>query len=207
LRYRLIFVRPLLYTFRRCPYAIRARLAIFASGVDVEFHEVALRNKPRALLACSPKGTVPVLQCGDDSVLEESLDIMLWALRHNDPHDWLQGRPELTADAQMLLAENDGPFKQHLDRYKYADRYPQQSPAAYRALGESFLMQLEARLNRQTYLCGARISLADMAIAPFIRQFARVDSAWFYASPYLRLIDWLTEITNSELFVAVMRKS
>lgn len=199
-------MRPLLYTFRRCPYAIRARLAILSSGVDVELHEVTLRNKPQALLACSPKGTVPVLQQPDGSVLEESLDIMLWALLRNDPQNWLRGRRELSVETQMLLAENDGTFKQHLDRYKYADRYPQQTPAAYRALGEQFLVRLDTLLNQQAYLSGDRIGLADMAIVPFIRQFARVDSAWFYASPYLRLIAWLTEITNAELFVAVMRK-
>jgi glutathione S-transferase len=200
-------VRPLLYTFRRCPYAIRARLAILVSGVDVEFVEVSLRNKPQALLICSPKGTVPVLQLEDGTVLEQSLDIMCWALHRNDPQNWLQGRSELSIDAQTLIAANDGPFKYYLDRYKYADRYPQQTRDEYRAMGERFLAQLNERLTGQAHLTGELISLADMAIAPFIRQFAAVDNDWFYASPHSRLIDWLTKIIQSPLFIAVMRKS
>jgi glutathione S-transferase len=196
-------VKPTLYTFRRCPYAIRARLAIHVSGVEVEHCEVSLRNKPQALLACSPKGTVPVLQFADGSVLEESLDIMRWALLQHDPQDWLR---DGATETQTLIVENDGAFKSSLDRYKYADRYPEYPAAYYRSQTESFLTQLNARLTHQLHLLDDRVSLIDMAILPFIRQFAHVDRVWFYAAPYPHLIRWLSELLNSAPFTAVMQK-
>jgi glutathione S-transferase len=197
---------PIIYTFRRCPYALRARLAIAVSGVCVEHREVALSNKPQAMLAISPKGTVPVLQLVDGRVIEESLDIMLWALALNDPQRWLQGEKSLPDAAKELIDTNDGPFKFWLDRYKYADRYPDYPAEHYRQQAEEFLQHLESLLGVQEYLLGAHLSIADMAIFPFIRQFAAVDKAWFAASDYGRLQRWLDEQLVSELFSEVMVK-
>lgn len=197
---------PILYTFRRCPYAMRARLAIAASGVAVEQREIVLRNKPQAMLAISPKGTVPVLQLPDGRVIEQSLDIMLWALALNDPQQWLQGGKSLPAAAKELIDTNDGPFKHWLDRYKYADRYPEHPAEHYRQQAEVFLRQLEDLLGAHAYLLGERLSIADMAIFPFIRQFAAVDAAWFAASAYPHLQQWLGERLASDLFAQVMVK-
>lgn len=195
---------PILYTFRRCPYAMRARLAIAVSCVGVEHREIALRNKPQAMLAISPKGTVPVLQLIDGRVIEQSLDIMLWALALNDPQQWLQGRALLPDAAKALIDTNDGPFKYWLDRYKYADRYPEYPAEYYRLQADEFLRHLESVLEKQAYLLGARPSIADMAIFPFIRQFAAVDKAWFAASDHVRLQRWLGELLASDLFAEVM---
>jgi glutathione S-transferase len=164
---------------------MRARLAITVSGISVEHREIALRNKPQAMLAISPKGTVPVLQLVDGRVIEQSLDIMLWALALNDPQQWLQGERSLPDAAKALIDANDGPFKFWLDRYKYADRYPEHPVARYRQQAEAFLKYLESLLGAQQYLFGARLSIADMAIFPFIRQFAAVDKTWFAASDYV----------------------
>lgn len=195
---------PILYTFRRCPYAMRARLAIAASGVVVEYREIVLRNKPQAMLDISPKGTVPVLQLVDGRVIEQSLDIMLWALSLNDPQQWLQGKKSLPDSAKALIDTNDGTFKFWLDRYKYADRHPEHSAQHYRQQAEEFLQTLERLLSTQKYLFGARLSIADIAIFPFIRQFAAVDKTWFAASDYLRLQQWLNELVMSDLFAEVM---
>jgi glutathione S-transferase len=197
---------PILYTFRRCPYAMRARLAIAVGGAAVEYREIALRNKPQAMLAISPKGTVPVLELADGRVVEQSLDIMLWALTLNDPQQWLQGEKSLPAAAKGLIDTNDGPFKFWLDRYKYADRYPEHPAEYYRLQAEKFLQHLEHLLEAQEYLLGARLSIADMAIFPFIRQFAAVDKTWFSASDYARLQRWLDERLRSDLFSEVMVK-
>ena len=197
---------PLLYTFRRCPYAIRARLAVTVSGVAVSLQEVSLRDKPSAMLACSPKGTVPVLVLPDGTVIDESLDIMRWALRQHDPQDWLQGGVAISDEARGLIGENDGAFKHALDRYKYAGRHPEQSPISYRQQGESFLAKLNERLTHQHALCGPHISIADIAIFPFVRQFAEVDRGWFDASEYAALKHWLDQRIASLLFISVMKK-
>lgn len=194
---------PLLYTFRRCPYAIRARLAIAVAGVGVREHEVALRDKPTAMLAISPKGTVPVLQLADGCVLEQSLDIMRWALSISDPEGWLRG--DVPA-AHALIDTNDGEFKQALDRYKYANRFPEQPASAYRDLAAPFLRAVETRLAENGFLSGNQITLADAAIFPFVRQFASVDREWFDASEYRNLIAWLQRWEASALFARVMRK-
>ena len=195
-----------LYSFRRCPYAMRARLALRYSGVAVEIIEVSLKAKPAAMLALSPKGTVPVLNV-DGRVLEESLDIMRWALQQHDPQDWLL---KDDADAHPLMAalieENDQSFKQQLNRYKYAERYPEQPMEHYRAEGEVFLRKLDELLQRQDYLLAAHPSLADMALLPFIRQFAHVDRDWFAQTPYRHLQVWLEGLLQSGLFAAVMAK-
>ncbi len=193
----------LLYSFRRCPYAMRARLALRYSGVPVRIVEVSLKAKPAEMLALSPKGTVPVLNV-DGQVIEESLEIMQWALAQNDPDNWLlQGDPAVFA----LIAENDQDFKYHLNRYKYAERYPEHSMEQYRAEGEVFLQKLEDLLADRAYLLADHPSLADMALAPFVRQFAHVDRAWFAASPYTQLQAWLQRFLESPLFISVMAKA
>ncbi|MDT4290835.1 glutathione S-transferase [Methylomonas sp. MO1] len=196
-------IYPIFYSFRRCPYAMRARLAIAVSGLSVALREIELSNKPEAMLSVSPKGTVPVLVLPDGQVIEQSLDIMRWALAQHDPQDWLDQMPE---DAKRLIDWNDGDFKYYLDRYKYADRYPEQTQTVYRQQGEVFLAKLETRLQRTRFLCGLTFGLADAAIAPFIRQFAAVDNAWFSSSPYPALQHWLDDFLTSNLFAAVMRK-
>ena len=195
---------PVLYSFRRCPYAMRARLAIATAQVKVELREIELRNKPESLLLASPKGTVPVLQLGNSEVIDESRDIMLWALQQHDPEHWLE--KHWLNQAEQLIQWNDGEFKYYLDRYKYADRYPERSELEYREKGKFFLTELERRLSQHLYLCGDHFSLADAAILPFIRQFAAVDAAWFETSPYPALKQWLNQFQSSRLFERVMTK-
>ena len=187
----------ILYSFRRCPYAIRARLALAVADVRVELREVALRAKPEAMLSASPKGTVPVLVLGDGTVVEESLAIMRWALAEADPEDWLE------RDDEALIARNDGPFKQALDGYKYPERHDE-DPLAYRGRGLDFLRELDARLEGGGQLCGSNPGLADAAIMPFVRQFAAVDREWFDVQPLTRLQTWLRGHLASPLFDAVM---
>ncbi|AIC19812.1 MULTISPECIES: glutathione S-transferase [Pseudomonas] len=196
-----------LYSFRRCPYAMRARLALRYSGVPLEIVEVNLKAKPAEMLALSPKGTVPVLNA-DGRVIDESLDIMRWALAQHDPQDWLlkdDGPAQQRIEA--LIAENDQVFKLHLNRYKYAERYPEQPMEHYRSQGEVFLRQLDELLSQHDYLLADHPSLADMALAPFVRQFAHVDREWFAQTPYRHLQRWLQRFLESELFVAVMAKA
>ncbi|WP_010184966.1 glutathione S-transferase [Sphingomonas sp. PAMC 26605] len=187
----------LLYSFRRCPYAMRARLALLASGAPFELREIVLRDKPAAMLAASPKGTVPVLQLDDGRVIDESLDIMLWALGRNDPERWLAGY-----DA-ALVETFDTRFKHHLDRYKYAERYAA-DPIAHRDAGLALLVQLDARLSDNAHLCGAQRGLSDIAIFPFVRQFAAVDPGWFAALPIVRVQHWLARHVASPLFEQAM---
>ena len=187
----------ILYSFRRCPYAMRARMALIVSGQQVELREVVLRDKPSAMLALSPKGTVPVLALPGGEVIDESLDIMRWALRLHDPEGWLEG------DATALIAMNDGPFKQHLDRYKYAGRYGS-DPLVHRAGAMEVLGGLEARLENSAFLCGGRRTLADIAVFPFVRQFAGTDAEWFDVQPLPRVQAWLRVLVGSELFARAM---
>jgi glutathione S-transferase len=179
---------------------MRARVAIVIAHLRVELREIELRNKPESLLSASAKGTVPVLQLRDGEVIDESLDIMIRALQQHDPESWLESQNE------QLIQWNDGEFKYYLDRYKYADRYPEHSGVEYREHGELFLAELERRLNQRLYLCGDHFSLADAAILPFIRQFAAVDAAWFETSPYPALKRWLNQFQSSRLFEIVMAK-
>ncbi|MEZ5529535.1 MAG: glutathione S-transferase [Porticoccaceae bacterium] len=194
----------ILYSFRRCPYAIRARMALCYAGVKVELREVLLKDKPTAMLAASPKGTVPVLVLEDGTVLDESLDVMRWALSKNDPDSWWD--ESLAESILELVQQNDVDFKPWLDRYKYADRYPEFSPEHYRSQCEQFLQTLEAHLGQHAYLLRDTLCFADVAIFPFIRQFALVDRDWFDAAPYPRLREWLDGLLASELFAAVMEK-
>jgi len=195
-----------LYSFRRCPYAMRARMALRYAGVPVEIVEVSLKNKPAEMLALSPKGTVPVLNA-DGVVIDESLQIMRWALAQNDPDDWL-----LAGDAfaalwmEKLIEGNDQIFKSALNRYKYAERYPERPMEAYRAEGALFLQKLDELLEGRDYLLADHPSLADIALLPFVRQFAHVDREWFAQTPYIRLQAWLQRLLESELFTSIMKK-
>lgn len=188
---------PVLYSFRRCPYAMRARLALTVSRTTCELREVKLSDKPAALREASAKATVPVIVEPGGRVIEESLDIMRWALGRCDPDGWLE------RDDPALIAANDGPFKRDLDRYKYPDRHGSDA-AAHRRAGLPFLTELNARLADKGQLCGAAPGLVDMAIMPFVRQFAATDQAWFAAQPLPHLQTWLEGHLNSELFAAVM---
>lgn len=198
---------PVLYSFRRCPYAMRARLALAISGQSCELREVVLRNKPQDLLAASPKGTVPVLVLPDGRVLEQSLDIMLWALAQHDPERWLEPSQGTVDDMLALIAQCDGPFKRALDRCKYPTRYPDADPTAERAQAVAWLQTLENRLaSPQPYLSGRHKALADMAIAPFVRQFAGIDRPWWSAQPWPHLQRWLERWESSDLLERVMPK-
>ncbi|PNA01020.1 MULTISPECIES: glutathione S-transferase [unclassified Pseudomonas] len=191
-----------LYSFRRCPYAMRARMALRYSGVPVEIVEVSLKAKPAEMLAISPKGTVPVLDAGGQ-VIDESLEIMRWALAQNDPDNWLLGGDSRIAE---LIEANDQVFKVHLNRYKYAERYPEQPMEVYRAEGALFLQKLDELLEGRDYLLAGHPSLADIALLPFVRQFAHVDRDWFAQTPYVRLQAWLQRFLESELFTGIMKK-
>ena len=197
---------PILYSFRRCPYAMRARLALAASGIVCELREVVLAHKPPALLQTSPKGTVPVLVLADGSVLEQSLDIMLWALRRNDPEQWLPSSQQDLGVALQLIAQCDGDFKAPLDRYKYPNRYALPEGWAHRTEGAQFLQTLDTRLRTHRYLAGDRFGLADSAIAPFVRQFAHTDPAWFSSQPWPYLQPWLQAFEASGDYTRVMGK-
>lgn len=194
---------PILYSYRRCPYAMRARMALWAAQVQLEVREVSLRDKPAHLLQISPKGTVPVLQLPDGPVLEQSLDIMQWALAQHDPQGWLHADREAV---NHFISINDGDFKKALDRYKYPERYPEQPQVFYRQQGEQFLQLLEAALQQHRFVLGESASMADVAIFSFIRQFAAVDAEWFAGSAYPQLRAWLNGWLESALFVQIMRK-
>lgn len=197
---------PVLYSFRRCPYAIRARLALAVSGQAYALQEVLLRDKPAALLAASPKGTVPVLVLTDGRVLDQSLDIMGWALQRHDPQQWLCPPGATLDDMLTWVAQCDGPFKQALDRCKYPQRTPECDPAQARADANEWLLTLEARLADSAYLCGTQAGLADGAIFPFVRQFAAIDPPWWRAQPWPHLQRWLQQWLETTLFIDTMRK-
>lgn len=189
--------KPILYSFRRCPYAMRARMSLLESGVEVELREVILRDRPEHMMDISPKGTVPVLLLPDGTVIEESLDIMLWSLDES----WLAG------DWKELIDVNDGDFKHHLDRYKYNNRYENVlSSDEHREHALSILRTYDERLSNQAYLCGDSISLADLALSPFVRQFANTDRGWFDQLPLLHLHNWLIGILEGDLFKSCMVK-
>ncbi|HEU0230652.1 MAG TPA: glutathione S-transferase [Burkholderiaceae bacterium] len=194
---------PVLYSFRRCPYAMRARLALATSQQACELREVVLRDKPRALLEVSPKATVPVLVASDGRVVDQSLDIMLWALRQADPERWLT--PNLSS-MLALVAECDGFLKHHLDRYKYPQRFGVPDGRVHRDQAQTWLAGLEHRLAQEGGVCGPRVALADAAIMPFVRQFAHTDTEWFESRPWPSLRGWLQRWEKSALFACVMWK-
>ena len=174
------------------------------ASVAVELREVLLRDKPGSMLQASPKGTVPVLILPDGTVIDESIDLMRWALAQRDPERWW--RHDLEAETNKLVKENDFVFKKHLDQYKYADRYPQQPQSFYRAEAEVFLRKLEQILLHKHYLMNDRLTFSDVAIFPFVRQFAYVDKTWFDSAPYPRLQAWLQSFLDSDLFSGAMTK-
>ena len=193
---------PILYSFRRCPYAMRARMALVASGAVVELREVLLKDKPPELVAASPKATVPVLVLSDGRVVEESLDVMQWALVQSDPLGWLEGNA-LDSD---WISECDSDFKHWLDRYKYAERYPEHTADQYRNNAEVFIQKLEDRLSVSDWMGGEAAHAVDVALFPFIRQFAGVDPSWWQSAPYPSVRRWLENWLNSALFSAIMAK-
>lgn len=196
--------RPILYSFRRCPYAMRARLAVAYAGIEVELREIVLRDKPAQLLKASSKGTVPVLVLPDGQVIDESYDIMRWAINAVPDCDW---RAQET-NSDVWVNRNDNEFKPWLDRYKYADRYPEQTQLYYRDRCEQWFLEIDARLKQQGgYLFGCHMTLADAAILPFIRQCAHVDRNWFYSTRYATLHQWLDQFLHSKLFIHVMKKN
>mgnify|MGYP001811706140 CR=1 FL=1 len=199
-------MRPILYSFRRCPYAMRARMAIAASNMTCEIREVSLKNKPDHMVTASPKATVPVMVLPDGTVIDQSLDIMLWSLGQNDPLGWLA--PAIgNLDAMLgLIGQTEDPFKTHLDRYKYSVRYEDADPAHHRAEAVKFLEALDNRLEDTIHLFGDRPALADYAIFPFIRQFANTDRDWFDALSLPALQAWLATHLASDLFESIMAK-
>lgn len=195
---------PILYSFRRCPYAMRARMALWIAGIAVELREVKLADKPDALHEVSAKATVPVLVTHDGTI-DESIAIMRWALEQNDPEGWLAG------DDAPLIERNDGPFKHHLDRYKYPTRYPEEAGGDeatfrldHRTHGLAVLHDLDARLAGQQNLRGDNRTLADIAVFPFIRQFANTDRDWFDEQGLPHLQEWLERHLASDLFRSIM---
>ena len=198
--------RPVFYSFRRCPYAMRARWALAASCVQVELREVLLRDKPVEMLAASPMGTVPVLVEVDGTVIDQSLNIMLWALGQSDPANWLAPQPGSFDEMLALIGHCDGEFKFNLDRYKYPERFGGTDSLVHRAAAIEFIVQLDARLDRHAYLFGASMSMADAAVAPFVRQFAQTDSTWFNQQAWPALQRWLQQLTASSIFLMVMAR-
>jgi len=181
---------------------MRARLGLSYANITCELREVSLKDKPQAMITLSPKATVPILQLADGRVIDESYDIITWAIGQNDPDGW---RAFLSQSA-ALINTNDGPFKLALDKYKYASRFTEHPPQTYRAEGEIFLKELEKILQEQPFLLGQKQTIADIALLPFIRQFAHVDRLWFFAAPYPHVQNWLTRYLGSDLFKNIMTK-
>lgn len=188
---------PVLYSFRRCPYAMRARMALLISGQRFEMREVVLRHKPDAMITASIKGTVPVMVLAGGEVIDQSIDIMRWALHRHDPEHWLAG------DDAPLIQTFDDRFKHHLDRTKYPERHGS-DPAVHRTAGLAMLGDLEQRLAVHPNLCRPERALADIAIMPFVRQFAAVDQSWFDKQAVPRVREWLARHIASPLFELAM---
>lgn len=203
-KYMTAYSLSCLYSFRRCPYAMRARLGLLFAELPVELREITLKTKPAKMLAISPKGTVPVLQLADGVVIEESREIMEWALEQQDPQELLN--PKTLHQGNTLIEQNDQEFKHWLDRYKYADRHLEMTQTEYRQKGEAFLQILEELLTKNTYLLGDSVTIADIGIMPFVRQFAHVDRDVFYSLPYPKLQIWLKNWLAHPLFIQAMTK-
>jgi len=195
---------PILYSFRRCPYAMRARMAIHISGQKCELREVLLRDKPPSMLEYSAKGTVPVLILQDGKVIDESLDVIDWALNLNDPDDWQRSKD--TKKTKELIKINDGEFKYHLDRYKYSKRYDNEDPEFHRKKCLKFIESVNNELNNSKYIFDDNISYADIVVLPFIRQFRIADIEWFDSLPYNNLKKWLSGFLDSTLLSSIMKK-
>ncbi len=197
---------PILYSFRRCPYCMRAHMGLKYSLLIIKLREVSLKEMPDELLKVSPHETVPVLILSADNVMDESWDILKWALLKNDPDNWLGEDNKYLLDAEMLVETNDFSFKENLDHYKYADRHPEHSKEHYRNEGEEFIEELEDMLSDNAYLLADTVTIADIAIFPFVRQFSLVDKTWFDESRYTRVQHWLESLINSKLFQDVFQK-
>lgn len=193
----------ILYSFRRCPYAMRGRMSLYIAGLAVELREIELKNKPFEMLDVSPKGTVPVLVLPDGTIIDESLDIMEWALGQNDPDRWLDADE---AEMKFLIDRNDNKFKQALDRYKYPGRYPNEDCTGAREACAQILKDLNDRLGKHQQILSDNIAMVDIALFPFVRQCAFVDKDWFDNLPVPRLQQWLQEHLESALFRAIMVK-
>jgi glutathione S-transferase len=198
---------PILYSLQHCPYAMRARLGILLAQQSVLIRAVVTKNKPAEMLAVSPKGTVPILIIDHVTIIDESIEIMLWALKLNDPQDLLQVEDSSKLDAMLeLIRRNDKEFKPNLEVYKLAKRFHKESEVADRQSCEDFVAALERKLESGHYLMGDHASLADYALLPFVRQFARVDRKWYLQSPYPRLRDWLNRHLQMPLYTKAMAK-
>ena len=195
---------PILYSFRRCPYAMRARMAIHASGQKCELREVLLRDKPPSMLEYSLKGTVPVLILQDGNVIDESLDVIDWALNLNDPDNWQRSKDN--EKTKELIKINDGEFKHHLDRYKYSKRYDNEDPEFHRKKCLKFIESVNNELNNSKYIFDDNISYADIVLLPFVRQFRIADMEWFDSLPYDNLKKWLSSFLDSSLLHSIMKK-
>jgi len=195
---------PILYSFRRCPYAMRARMAIHISGQKCELREVLLRDKPSSMLEYSAKGTVPVLILQDGKVIDESLDVIDWALDLHDPDDWQRSKDK--EKTKELIKINDGEFKYHLDRYKYSKRYNNEDPEFHRKKCLKFIESINNELNNSEYIFDDNISYADIVLLPFIRQFRIADIEWFDSLPYDNLKKWLSSFLGSSLLNSIMKK-
>ena len=198
---------PILYSLQHCPYAMRARMGLMLAQQPVMLRAVVTKNKPPEMLAISPKGTVPVLLLPDNTVIDESLDIMLWALQQSDPTNMLMTEDSVALPAMLALIErNDKIFKPVLEKYKLAKRKHDFAQVFYRRQCETFIAEIELMLSQQAYIMGAHRSLADYALLPFIRQFARVDRHWYLQSPYPHLRQWLNSHLQQPMFTKVMAK-
>lgn len=195
-----MIINHILYSYRRCPYAMRARMALISAGIVCDVYEVDFKSKPDSMLEISPKGTVPVLKTIDGLVYEESLDIMYWALEKSDPHNWLVGKDD------ELIRQNDGSFKQALDRYKYPSRFPDEDCSNASEEGLNFLRQLDDILSNANQLKSDEVCVTDIAIFPFIRQFSDVDKAWFETQEIPHLKRWLGEHIQSDMFQKIIQK-
>ena len=195
---------PILYSFRRCPYAMRARMAIHMSGQKCQLREVLLRDKPPSMLEYSSKGTVPVLILQDGNVIDESLDVIDWALNLNDPDNWLRSKEN--EETKKLIEINDGEFKHHLDRYKYSTRYEDEDPVIHRQKCITFIELLDKKLKNSRYIFDDNISYVDIVLLPFIRQFRIADIEWFQSLPYENLKEWLSNFLDSSLLNDIMKK-
>ncbi len=196
---------PVLYSYRRCPYAMRARMGIYLSGIQVEQREIVFWDKPLAMLQASPKGTVPVLILADGQVIDESRDILFWAIKNSAKSDLSLWSAELDSLINSWIDKVDDEFKPWLDLYKYADRHPDKPQVYYRTQGEPFLKEIDEVLSHAPYLLGDKLSLADIAVFPFVRQFVNVDKAWFESADYNKLKQWISIITESDFFKAIMK--
>ena len=197
---------PILYSFRRCPYAMRARLALAAGQIHVELREIVFRNKPAEMLEASPKGTVPVLILPDGVILEESLDIIKWSLRTSPAGKLLKPENATIQTAIQLIEQMDRDFKPHLDHYKYPNRFDGIDPMQARSKAAAFMKALNEMLSHHAYLYGPHRCVADIGIAPFVRQFAHVNQTWFYDQDWKPLIQWLDAFKGSDNFKQIMVK-